>query len=96
MTKIKNIESKVEYLLRKKPETRVDDFVLICEFKDTFFEGYSLIQCFLSHKELDFPSCETITRCRRKLQQKYPELAKEQIVELRNEKVKEFKEYAKS
>ena len=39
---------------------------------------------------------EIITRCRRKLQQEYPELRVEPVAELRNERQQIFKDFAKA
>ena len=39
---------------------------------------------------------ESITRCRRKLQQEYPELRVEPVAELRNERQQVFKDFAKA
>lgn len=39
---------------------------------------------------------ESITRCRRKLQQEYPELRVEPVAELRNERHQIFKDFAKA
>ena len=39
---------------------------------------------------------ESITRCRRKLQQEYPELRVEAVAELRNERQQIFKDFAKA
>lgn len=39
---------------------------------------------------------ESITRCRRKLQQEHPELRVEPIAELRNERQQVFKDFAKA
>lgn len=40
-------------------------------------------------------SFESITRCRRKLQEKNPELRDEETANMRNEKQKEYLKYAK-
>lgn len=40
-------------------------------------------------------SFESITRCRRKLQEKYPELKNEEIAKMRNAKQKQFINYSK-
>lgn len=93
---IKNTHIQVEYILRNVPETRKDDFVLISVFKDFFFKGYTMEQCMLNHNELGFPSFETITRCRRKLQAQYEELVNSETQELRKEQETNFKEYALS
>lgn len=96
MTKIKDAEKKVEYILSEIPETRKDDFILIAVFKDFYFNGYTMEQCMLNHNELGFPSFETITRCRRKIQAKYPELANSKVQEMRADREQDFKAYALS
>ena len=96
MTKIKDAEKKVEYILSEIPETRKDDFILIAIFKDFYFKGYTMEQCMLNHNELGFPSFETITRCRRKIQAKYPELANSKVQEMRADREQDFKAYALS
>lgn len=96
MTKIKDTEKKVEYILSEIPETRKDDFILIAVFKDFYFKGYTMEQCMLNHNELGFPSFETITRCRRKIQAKYPELANSKVQEMRADREQDFKAYALS
>ena len=54
------------------------------KFKDVMFNA--------KNKGISF---ESITRCRRKLQKKYPELKDEKISNLRNQKQKEYIDYSK-
>ena len=48
----------------------------------------------LNHKQYNLPSFESITRCRRKLQNDYPELANEKTKEKRLNETAEYIDYA--
>ncbi len=95
--KVKKIEKVVLKVLKEKPETRSDDFLLIYHVvKETAnmpFEPY-FCDVMLQHKELGIPSFHSITRARRKLFEKYPYLKPEKTTKKREEKEVEFKAYA--
>ena len=95
MAKIKKIEPIVLDILKNNPEARGDDFILVFEvYKHYVVKDERLETICIHHKQLDLPSFETITRCRRKLQMKNPELASERVKQLRAEQEAEFKQYA--
>lgn len=96
MGKIKDIEYKVKMVLENYADAREDDFTLIQRFKDTFFMWNSWKDVFNRHNDLGFPSFETITRCRRKLQEVYPHLQAKKVVELRAKMEQQFEKYALS
>ncbi len=99
MEKLKNVESRVKVLLEKYPETRNNDFQLSSKYY-WFFMNFDFTKPFFNvlenEKELDLTPFESITRARRKLQEKHKELqAVKEVKEKRKEREKEFKEYAK-
>lgn len=96
--KINYLEDYVFEILRNDELSRRDDCYLILKvieklypyeigkkFKDVMFNA--------KNKGISF---ESITRCRRKLQKKYPELKDKKISNLRNQKQKEYIDYSKT
>ena len=95
MSKINTIHNKVLKILETNPDTRADDYVLILEvLKEYIDPNMSSTTLLLHHAELGIPSIETITRARRKLQEKYPPLVDVDAKSIRKEEEKEFREYA--
>ena len=95
---IKTFEKYVIKVLQVNKRARTDDFILYGAVLRRI--GVSLdttLRSFLANAKLDkMPSFETITRCRRHLQQKHPELQDKETTEARAEKIKDFKNYNKS
>ena len=89
----------VKKVLTEYPATRNNDRLLyyrVCEIINdktlTSNFGYVL----LHQKDFEIPSIETVGRCRRKAQEKHPELrASKEVEEKRAERETEFREYAK-
>jgi len=95
MAKINIVHQLVYEALKNNPETRADDFILIREVLSYWLSGeMSIDSLFLNHKQLGIPSFETITRCRRKIQEQYPELVNAEVEELREQEEGEFVQYA--
>lgn len=96
MAKICKIEPLVYDALTNEPETRGDNFKLYVAVLDHFINtGMSLASVFNHHVELGIPSLESITRVRRKLQEKHPELRSDAAEKVRKEEEKEFIEYSR-
>ena len=78
--KIKKTEIIVERIMRARPETRDDDFLLVLAVYDTFVNTHfaTVDYLFTHHKEYGIPSMETITRARRRIQEHKPELRSSQ------------------
>ena len=96
MAKICKIEPLVYVALQEQPETRGDNFKLYLAVLDHFINlGMSIEAVFAHHVELGIPSLESITRARRKLQEKHPELRNEAADKVRKEEEKEFIEYSR-
>ena len=96
MAKIYQIEPLVEEALRKNPPTRGDNFLLYIDVLKKFIDPkMSLEAVFLNHAALGIPSLETITRCRRKLQERDPNLRDQKATAIRDSEKQEFEAYAK-
>lgn len=85
------IEDKVLYVLKQNEQTRSDDFLLICEVYKLDNQNVSKAnfeEVMSNHKNWSLPSFHSITRARRKLFERYPELKPIKVTEER-EKLKE-------
>lgn len=93
---IGTIHNMVLTVLSEVPETRSNDRLLISEVYNRYFDIVN--QAFWQVMEeygKDLPSFETITRCRRKIQETRPELRATPVVEKgRDDRQIDFKEYA--
>ncbi len=93
----------VKHVLERVPETRDSDNLLYLEVikvisneKGVNLLGLPMEQFFKQLTSHTIPSIETVGRCRRKLQEKYPELKSNKVVEAyRSEREEMFKEYAR-
>lgn len=93
---LSKLEDEVELLLVENEETRADDMTLYLEYLR--HKNVSLINTFNSRKYRVYngiSSFESVSRCRRKLQERYPELKPDKkTLELRKEEEKRWREYA--
>ena len=98
MARISLIEPIVERALIENELAREDNFVLYVEVLKSFVKVNELTfeELCLNHIALGVPSLETITRCRRKLQEKHPELVSEKAKEIRENEEELHLEYARS
>lgn len=97
MSKLIKIEEIVEQILRQDEYARNNDVYLILKYVSKVYPyevGKSFEEAMnsVSKKGLSF---ESITRARRKLQNKYPELKNKKIANYRNHKQKEFIAYSR-
>lgn len=92
---ISKVEQLVERALRDNEETRKDDFVLYYEVvKQIVNPDISLKGALLNHKKLDLPPFETVSRCRRKLQERDNTLKDNETAMKREAQEQEFIDYA--
>jgi hypothetical protein len=82
-------------IMQEKPETRNDDMALILEYKNRYFSEYSIEQVMVNHKQLGFPTFESITRCRRKIQEVNRELDNPIVKQARHDLEMEYKAFAR-
>lgn len=93
----------VKHVLETVPETRDSDNLLYLEVikvisaeKGVNLLGLPMEQFFKQLTSHTIPSIETVGRCRRKLQEKYPELrANEIVIGYRSAREEMFEEYAR-
>ena len=97
MSKLIKIEEIVEQILRQDEYARNNDVYLILKYISKVYP-YEISKRFeeamnnVSKKGLSF---ESITRARRKLQNKYPELKNKKVANYRNQRQKEFIAYSR-
>lgn len=98
VNKLLKQEEIVKPILEKFPETREDDFLLYAEVIREYrpeLADLSVLHFFVAHKHLYCPSYNSITRVRRRLQKKYPELLSEKAKAKRAKEEAVYREYAK-
>lgn len=97
---IRKIETIVLQVMKKYPETRNDDFLLIYSVYRELNENLAIMERFsevmINHKKYHLPSFHSITRSRRKIFEKYPELKPEKVTKKRKEAEEEYREYSKT
>lgn len=102
MQKLYKIEDLVKPFLELDPETRADDFLLVLNVYgainisiiDPLF-GATFYDVMKNHRKYKLPSFGSVTRCRRKLQELYPELRPiKDVEEARINETAEYIEYA--
>ena len=97
ITRLRNLKKVVEGILRKSDLAREDDCYLILEvIREMYpFEvGKTFAQVMFSAKSKGI-SFESITRARRQVQKKYPELKNNEVAEIRDKEQEEYREFAK-
>jgi hypothetical protein len=97
MAKVKVIEPLVEEALINNKASRGDNFILYLEVLKKFIDlNLSIKDVFLNHDLLGIPSLESITRARRKLQEKHPELKDEVVAAIREKEEQDYIDYSRS
>ena len=98
--KIDNVENLVKQALIKNISARDDDHLLYIEVVyiiDPGLVNVNFMMNFKNARQLGLPPFESVSRARRKLQEKYPELrATSKVENARKEKQMEFEEYSKT
>jgi hypothetical protein len=99
MRDLRRIQEIVEQCLRNCKETRSSDrylYYIVLNELDPSLLGHSVRTFLIDDIELGYPKFDSISRIRRKLQAKYPELRAVEVVEdMRNKRKDEFEKYAK-
>ncbi|MBQ6944675.1 MAG: hypothetical protein IJN43_10150 [Ruminococcus sp.] len=99
MRNLKTIECKVRTILEKDEEARNDDMLLYLKVCNTCLKGTGAMpfaEVMAQYKYLGLPNFESVGRTRRKLQEKYPELAgNARVKKLRKSREQDYRRYAK-
>ena len=95
MRNLKTIEKKVRAVLEKNEDARNDDMVLYLALCNACLKDAGA-EIMTQHKYLGLPSFESVSRTRRKLHARYPELAGSRPVQkMRATGEKAYRRYAK-
>lgn len=96
--KMQKVEQLVQYSLMNSIKARDDDFLLVCMVycdlnETTRYKNFEYVM--MNHKFLGLPSFESITRARRKLQSRHPELrSSKRQKQIRITREEAFRNYA--
>lgn len=104
MEELKSTTDMVEVILMADPKTRSNDNLLYIRLVDMLgrrdhidYIHMPMIAFYEQLPTLDVPTIETVSRLRRKAQQKHPELkANAEVTAFRAEREEVFREYARS
>lgn len=96
---MQTITNQVKQILEKYPLTRNSDDLLyatLCSEINPSVAGMPFYYVMQHRKEFKFPNIKSVERCRRKLQNKYPELAaSKEVKDFRDENEQKFREFVK-
>lgn len=94
--KLKDIEKEVQLILKNKPQTREDDFLLYAEIIKRYnpkLLELPAMKFLISHNAYNVPNIKSVERARRKVQEKHPELASERAKRKRAKAEQTYFEY---
>lgn len=97
MQKLKNIEDVVERILEIKEDARENDDILylyVCEYFNRGVSSASLKSFLETRNKTTCPNFASVTRARRKVFEKRPELKPEKVTKLRENMKSIYIEYA--
>lgn len=100
MAKLETMEKVVLQILEENELARMDDYVLMYEVVYKL-NGEEVLnrrfgQVLFHHDTLNLPKWETVTRCRRKIQEKRPDLVDPEKAKFRNKEEKAYREYSRT
>lgn len=103
ISELRTTTALVKAILIDKPDTRNSDNLLYSEVLERIGQAegvnigrMAICDVLRNMKHLQLPTIETVGRCRRKIQEKHPELrAAVEVAAIRSEREGVFKEYAK-
>lgn len=97
MTELQTLESVVLSVLESSIAARKDDYVLmwlVCEKIKPEIVEKPFADVLYNHVAWGLPNWESVTRCRRKIQAKRPDLVVESTARKRRKEEKRYMEYA--
>lgn len=99
MSRLQTMEKVVLKILEQSKTAREDDYVLmwlVCDELAPEITNKPFSEVMYMHKILGLPNWETVTRCRRKIQEKRPDLLSPEKAKKRREEEEAYKEYART
>lgn len=93
MRKFYDTEKIVKKILKDLPTTRNDDYKLYTRYWQIIAPNVKFIDFFNKSNQYNGATFKCVERCRRKIQEKYPELQTVEAKEFRMEQETEFKQY---
>ena len=97
MKKLKNIETVVETVLSTKEEARKNDDILylyVCEHFNPNVSSMTLKDFLMIRNNTSYPNFASVTRARRKVFEKHPELKPAEATKRRKEMQEVYVDYA--
>ena len=99
MARLHTMENVVLEILEQSKAARSDDYVLmwlVCQKIKPEIVEKPFADVMYHHKSFGLPNWETVTRCRRKIQEKRPDLVSPETARKRSKEEEEYREYAHS
>lgn len=94
MIKLAELQQEIYVILKEIPITRTDDHLLYVAYWSKKKPEVSFIDFWKNYKRYEASSFAAVERCRRKLQEKFPELKETKTAEKRFELSMEYEQYA--
>lgn len=97
--KMKYISKITEEILKEDEKARIDDFILyskIIRKTNPEIRELNIHICLEHAKDFNLPPFSSVTRCRRKIFEKHPELCPDNIRKIRNKESIEYREWSKT
>ncbi len=97
MERLKKIENVVEKILEIREDTRENDDILylcVCEYFHRGVSSMTLKNFLKGRNEISCPNFASVTRARRKVFEKRPELKPEKVTKLREDMEEVYVDYA--
>ena len=96
MKRLKKLEPQIKEILKTKPATRKDDFLLVAEVYSNYIPlSMPVGEALKEHNKHKLPSVASIIRVRRKLQSTDPSLCDAGTVNKRLDAEADYKDYVK-
>jgi hypothetical protein len=94
MIKLKKLEAEIYMILKEIPITRTDDHLLYVAYWSKKRPDVSFIDFWKNYKAYRASSYASVERCRRKIQERYPQLKEMKTAEKRYTMVERYEQYA--
>lgn len=94
MIKLKRLEAEIYMILKEIPITRTDDHLLYVAYWSKKRKDVSFIDFWKNYRAYGASGFVSVERCRRRLQEKYPELKDIKTAEKRFALVEQYEQYA--